>query len=276
MPTVAELSAPYANFMISPRTGADVCTVCFNLTDGYDHCYACAHGGQWLDVVAPISYSIAGEQLHHALASYKRLSGPAARYFALGLAAVLWRHLASHERCIARAAGVDRFQVVTAVPSSDPAREQSGPLEQLIAEHVGPVQGRFERLLRRSGATVQPHRFSPDRYGAIASQSGRSVLLIDDTWTTGANAQSAAAALKAAGAGAVAALVIGRHVNRGWRGNDRHLRTLPEVFDWERCTLCAGPAPTPDDRAPAPGFSATSQQAPGASSPTPPPAVRAR
>ena len=93
MPTVAALSAPYGNFMLGPRSGPDVCSACFNLTDGYGRCYACAHGGRWLDAMAPISYSVSGEQLHHALASYKRLSGPGARHFALGLAAVLWRHL---------------------------------------------------------------------------------------------------------------------------------------------------------------------------------------
>ena len=64
------------------------------------------------------------------------------------------------------------------------------------------------------------------------------MLLIDDTWTTGANAQSAAAALKDAGAGTVAAVVIGRHLNRDWHENDLRLRALGESFDWEHCALC--------------------------------------
>ena len=64
------------------------------------------------------------------------------------------------------------------------------------------------------------------------------MLLIDDTWTTGANAQSAAAALKAAGAGPVAAVVIGRHLNRKWHQNDRRLRGITRPFDWGRCALC--------------------------------------
>ena len=72
MPTVAELTAPYGNVLLAPRPGPGVCETCFNLTDGYERCYACAHGGRWLDAVVPISYSVAGEQLHHALASYKR------------------------------------------------------------------------------------------------------------------------------------------------------------------------------------------------------------
>ena len=67
------------------------------------------------------------------------------------------------------------------------------------------------------------------------------MLLIDDTWTTGASAQSAAAALKAAGAGPVAAVVIGRHLNREWHENDRRLRGITRPFDWSRCALCGDP-----------------------------------
>ena len=65
------------------------------------------------------------------------------------------------------------------------------------------------------------------------------MLLIDDTWTTGASAQSAAAALKAAGAGATASIVIGRHLNREWHENDRRIRGIARPFDWSRCALCA-------------------------------------
>ena len=59
------------------------------------------------------------------------------------------------------------------------------------------------------------------------------MLLIDDTWTTGASAQSAAAALKQAGAATVAAVVIGRHLNRDWHENDRRIRGIAQPFDWE-------------------------------------------
>jgi hypothetical protein len=196
-----------------------------------------------LDAVAPISYSVAHEQLHHALAAYKRLSGEVADRLRLQLAAVIWRHLALHESCIAAAAGIDGpFALVTAVPSGEPAREQSHPLRWIVGEVVGPTRDRYERLLRPSQVAVVPRTFDPAKFAALRSLDAESVLLIDDTWTSGANAQSAAAALKSAGAGAVAVLVIGRHVNRGWRDNDRILRALPSPFDWTVCPLCAGPS----------------------------------
>jgi orotate phosphoribosyltransferase len=84
---------------------------------------------------------------------------------------------------------------------------------------------------------VVPRRFDARRFEAVRTLNGEGVLLIDDTWTTGASAQSAAAALKAAGAGPVGAAVIGRHVNRNWHDNDRQLDALP--FDWSQCGLCA-------------------------------------
>jgi len=238
MATVSELSSPYANFMFGPRCGPGVCETCFNFTRGYARCYACANSPQWLAAVAPISYSVSTEQLHHALMVYKRLTGEIARRVGVQLAAVLWRHLAAHERCIANAAGVERFELVTTVPSGARERDERQPLRQIVGEVVGPTRERYIRLLRRSDREVAERSFDEHKFEALGSLDGQAVLLIDDTWTTGASAQSAAAALRNAGSGTIAALVIGRHVNRDWHENDRRLRELRQPFDWGRCALC--------------------------------------
>jgi predicted amidophosphoribosyltransferase len=239
MPSVPELVALCENFMLSPRHGPGVCATCFNFTDGHELCYACAHQPSALDAVAPISYSVAHEQLHHALGSYKRLTGEVAKRLTLQLAAVLWRYLDAHEPCVARAAGVDAFEIVTTVPSGDRRRDDHHPLRWVVAAIVGPTRDRHERLLERTSAEVDPRAVSPNKFGAVRQLRSEPVLLIDDTWTTGANARSAATALRAAGAGPVAAIVIGRHVNRDWHENDRHLRALERPFDWTHCALCA-------------------------------------
>lgn len=244
MPTVGELTALYENFMLGPRAGPSVCSTCFNFTAGYTRCYACAHGESWLDSVTPISYSVAREQLHHALASYKRLGGEVARRLSAELAAVLWRFLSDHERCLAEAAGTDGFQLVTTVPSSDRQRDEHHPLRRIVDGLVGPTRERHQRILRRSEIEIHPRAFSAEKYVPTRRLHGQSILLVDDTWTTGANAQSAAAALKAAGAGPVGTVVIGRHLNREWRENDRRLRGIGRPFDWSRCALCAGPGAT--------------------------------
>jgi predicted amidophosphoribosyltransferase len=228
--------------MLSPRPGPDVCGICFNFTAGYSRCYACAHGETWLDVVAPISYSVAREQLHHALASYKRLTGEIARRLGAELAAVLWRYLVQHEQCVARAAGTEAFELVTTVPSGDRGRDERHPLRRIVGEIVGPTRTRHERLLERSQLEVAPREFDREKFRTARALNGEAVLLIDDTWTTGSNAQSAAAALKSAGAGPVAAVVIGRHLNREWHENDRRLRGITRPFDWDRCALCSATA----------------------------------
>lgn len=241
MPTVAELTAVYGNFMLSPRRGPGVCSICFNFTEGYSRCYACTHAEPWLDVVSPISYSVAREQLHHALASYKRLSGNVAGRLRAELAAVLWRYLAVHEPCVASAAGAQAFQLVTSVPSGQRQRDAHHPLRRIVGELVGPTRGRHERLLERSEVPTPPREFHRGKFRATRALQGETVLMIDDTWTTGASAQSAAATLKAAGAGSIAAVVIGRHLNRDWHENDRRLRGLIRPFDWSACALCADP-----------------------------------
>ena len=249
MPRVRELTALYENFMLSPRAGPSVCATCFNLTDGYRRCYACANQEAVIDAVGPISYSVAHEQLHHALASYKRLRGEVARRIGIQLAAVLWRYLDAHEPCAARAVGADSFPIVTTVPSGDRQRDDRHPLRWIVADLVGPTRDRYERLLTRSATDVDPRAFDAGKYVALRELGGESVLLIDDTWTTGANAQSAAAALRAAGAGPIAAVVIGRHVNRGWRDNDARLGALERPFDWRRCVRCAEATDAPELRA---------------------------
>ena len=239
MATVAELSAPYGNFLLAPRAGAGVCTTCFNLTDGYTRCWTCVHGGDGIALVAPISYSIAGEQLHHVLAAYKRSTAAWARPLSDELAAVLWRFLARHEPCLARRVGISGFPLVTVVPSGDPARARPHPMERIVSETVAPTRGRWLPLLRRTGATVGRREFSRDRFAAERRLHGEPVLLLDDMWTTGASAQSAAATLTDAGAGPIVAVVIGRHLHRHWGENDRRLRRLPAPYDWHRCPYCA-------------------------------------
>src|SRR5436305_3848394 len=160
MPRVSDLTALYESFLDGPRAAESVCTTCFNFTDGYHRCYACAHNEAWLDAVAPISYSPAHEQLNHVLATYKRQTGAVANRFAVDLAALLWRYLSRHERCLARAAETKAFTVVTTVPSGSPQRDREHPLRRIVGELSAPTRPRHERLLKRSPVDAATHSFS--------------------------------------------------------------------------------------------------------------------
>jgi hypothetical protein len=74
--------------------------------------------------------------------------------------------------------------------------------------------------------------------------AGKSVLLLDDTWTTGGHAQSASYALLGASARAVALVVIGRHFRPDYepvQGSGESwaslLSGLPDSFDWNDCAV---------------------------------------
>lgn len=176
-------------------------------------------------------------QLHTALAQYKRRQGRVAGTLQLQLAAVLWRFLRAHESCLANHAGVERFELVTALPSGDQVRDVAHPLPRIVGELVGDTHDRYRRLLARSGTAVAARTVDPGKFNPTQDLAGEAVLLIDDTWASGASVQSAAGALKIAGAGPVAVLVIGRHVNPEYGDNAARLRTLTRGFDWDRCAV---------------------------------------
>jgi predicted amidophosphoribosyltransferase len=239
MATVTELSDPYANFMLNPLppTAADVCSVCLTFTEGFGTCFACGHHARFADAVLPISYSVAFGQLHTALRQYKRGHQRAQRQFQPQLAAVLWRFIALHESCLARRVHVDGFDLVTTVPSSSQERDEHHPLRRVVGEVIAPTRKRYQRLLMRSGTPVADRTVDAGKYSPTADLRAESILLIDDTWASGANVQSAAGALKTAGAGAVGVIVIGRHVKDDFRGNAERLKSLSQPFEWEQCAL---------------------------------------
>jgi predicted amidophosphoribosyltransferase len=242
--TVEEASDAYANAMRNPaarRPG--VCPVCRTFHDpDFQTCVACYGQPNKLDALAPITYSVHAGQMHDALRGYKDDSRRDVRRFhAVRLTAILWRFLESHERCIAAAAGVDGFDLVATVPSKSSERdEQRTHLRTIVGTWCHPTADRWQRVLRPADPPVPGRLFSEERYAADAVAAGRRVLLIDDTRTTGGAMQSAAAALRQAGARAVAGVVIGRHLHLDFEWDSEstltEYRKLP-LFDWTTCAV---------------------------------------
>lgn len=237
-PVVFELTEPYENFMRNPRPSdtLGVCKTCFAFTEGHEQCYRCSQSPSRLDACSPITYSIHTEQMHNSLSQYKRSFDVAARKRTqLEVAAVLYRFLDQHEKCLARSAQTEGFDVVTIVPSGSHESKTTHPLERLVGAVVPATRDRYRPLLERTDVEVPPRTFSTSKYEAIERLDGKSVLLVDDTWTTGSSAQSAASALKDSGAVTVGAVVIGRHVHRTFADHGRRLGQLPSIFDWGTC-----------------------------------------
>jgi hypothetical protein len=249
VPTVGELTAPYGNYLIPVRAiGPGVCSVCRTaVLGGYPRCWQCNEAIRRLsataDAVGVIALAVKGEQLAFELSSYKNSKSPVARErMTLGLAAVLWRWLASHERCIAAAAGTHSFDIVTVVPSTK-GRTGLHPLQHMVGQLIGPTRDRFVDLLSASPAAAQDRVPDVGRWRSSPLQ-GESVLLIDDTWTTGSGVQSAAARLKENGASRVAIVEIGRHSSTVQTTEDyreaakeyyRQAKAVP--WSWDSCCL---------------------------------------
>ncbi|MFI7298128.1 hypothetical protein [Streptomyces sp. NPDC050121] len=243
MATVGELSDRYANFLVHPLLpGTGVCKVCRGTANaGYPTCRQCQQAGAILgaglaDAVVPVSLALKGEQYANELWRYKNATGPQRQYFRMGLAAVLWRFLAAHESCIANHCAVPGFGIVTTVPST--SGRDAHPLRTMTAETVGATRDRYRDLLTpEPNAAALGRTPSRARYRSTALW-GEDVLLIDDTWASGNHAQSASAALKAAGAGSVAIVVLGRHLNISF-GDTATLVEQARLrkFSWETCAL---------------------------------------
>lgn len=224
--------------------GVDTCRVCHGAVyDPYSICYACnqalsALGDGVADVVSFVSLAPAGEQFARELYTYKKESVPPAIRGPrlIGLAAVLWKWLSIHERCLCHQLGVSQFDIVTSVPST--SGRASHPLEELVSGIVGGTESRYEGLLKVQRTDLGQREQAPDRYVATRSLKNTRVLVVDDTWTTGAHAQSASTALKAAGADAVGVVVLGRWFNTEYRDNKQWLaHKRSKSWDWQVCCL---------------------------------------
>ncbi len=106
--------------------------------------------------------------------------------------------------------------------------------------------GRFDRpwkerelpLLRPGPVPLREGRADPDGFTVTEPVAGRRVLLVDDALVTGARLQSAAAALRAAGATVVAGVVLGRLILPGSAAAQRlWRRQRAREFTFEACCL---------------------------------------
>ena len=70
------------------------------------------------------------------------------------------------------------------------------------------------------------------------------VLLVDDTWTSGSKAQSAALAVRSAGASSVSLLVVARWCRHDWPDHRPVLDRFTDPYDTAVCPVSGGDCPT--------------------------------
>ena len=241
--TVADFTDPYVSTLTPPPpVGAGVCDVCHGAPNpGWVRCFSCSQTiGQVsnpVTIVVPISlYEVPG-QLHHVLRHYKDgYTDEERAQLRLRVAALLWRFLAGHGDHIAATAG-SGWDLITSVPSSG-NRVGQHPLERAITL-AAPLAATYAPTLARGSGTLSHNQASDDGYRVIRDVAGANLLLLDDTFTTGARIQSAASGLTLAGANVVAAVPIGRVVNPAYNEPTKELweNARSTKFDFDRCCL---------------------------------------
>jgi hypothetical protein len=120
------------------------------------------------------------------------------------------------------AQAVSPVEVITHVPSTNnsPGRDRRALASALDSalSHISDIAP-HQRLLESSdNSTGSSRTISPDRFSVTdpAEIAGRHVLLVEDTWVTGASVQSAAVSLHRAGAHQVTVMCIARMLKAKW------------------------------------------------------------
>ena len=232
MPSVHEVSEPLAGLCRPvPAPGPGVCVVCRGCArPEFSTCYSCARVTAQVrrpcHRVVPLSlYAIPGG-LHATLRGYKDgESGADRRRYAALVVSLLARFLFDHGDCLGscRAGGWD---FITTVPSTN----RDGPHPLASALRLVPwLAAQHQETLVRGTAAMAHNVASDDGFVVRSGVRGARVLVVDDTFTTGARVQSAASALQLAGARVVAAVPIGRVVDP--------CCSEQAPFDFGRCCL---------------------------------------
>lgn len=230
--TPAELADSWARHLVPPpAAGLEVCPVCHSWKGlGFAVCSSC-NSTAWVagavQRIVPVTLwetgSVAGRLLHQ----YKDAESPRRQE----MAALLYRFLSIHLACLSNGAP---FDLVTHVPSK--SGRLPHPLGLILDEIFG---DRHQTLLTLGPGAAHIARNTTVRDGFTASQaaSGRTVLLVEDTFTSGATLQSASVALTSAGATVHTALVMGRKITPEFCSEARSLwdTAVTAGFDWGRC-----------------------------------------
>ena len=205
-----------------PAPGPGVCLVCCGpAARGPALCFACRSVARQLGVplapVVPVRVCPLPSPLYAVLMGYKESPvGEARHRYASMVRALLDAFLAVHTPCVAAAAG---GPIRLAVPVPSTARPGGSPLAGVrgLAEDVGRRMdgARWSPCALRRGDAPVGHMWPDARAFTVTPEArpevaGERCLLLDDTYVSGARAQSAAAVLRRAGAMAVVIVALGR------------------------------------------------------------------
>ncbi len=208
---VEDLAATVAAEIVPPDLkGPNVCTVCRSWTAAeQESCHNCTAIEGTLGQVLPVdvtSLYCKPSPMRDWLTLYKPNEEALRPEFGTRLAEMLDQRLAT------ASSDWQRLDLALVVPST--SRPPPHPLEAVVRPVIVKRLGiTLTRRLARGSGELGHNRPSRTAFTVSGTVRGLRILLVDDVYTTGARAQSAAFALMQAGAAAVHILVLGRRIN---------------------------------------------------------------
>ena len=182
-----------------------------------------------LDQLGLLTYAFPGHQTEKVMFGYKaRVPAPAnTQAVAMGMAYAIHRHWPCIERA-GPSGGITNWAIVPSLRQTD----RPHPLRAIVSRHFSTD---IEIAVNTAIGATTSRGFHPDSY-VVPLLDGAAVLLMDDTWTTGAHMHSLARALKTAGARSVTGLVMARWLDPTWRySKDFIQRGLVNDYDPDLC-----------------------------------------
>jgi hypothetical protein len=239
MATISELALALSGVCTSvPPSGDGVCRICHGCPNpGWHTCWSCdsvtSQISRPCELVVPISLYEIPSQLHHVLRHYKSNRFPELHdRFGAQVASLLSYFLSTNGECVEGFAG-GPWDVITTVPSSGDRGGQH-PLVTAMNRVVS-LREQSETLLTRGDVAIDHRTASDDGYRTIRPLDGERILLVDDTYTSGSRAQSAASRLSLDGGEVVAIVPLGRVINPSFNETVaeywRRQRRIPFTFD---------------------------------------------
>ncbi|HME46546.1 amidophosphoribosyltransferase [Mycobacterium sp.] len=240
------LRASAGGYLRNPvRAPGITCAVCATPVDGFAWCWRCRQDRRipgLADLVVPLTYAIGGTQSATLLWHYK--DDPVRKVreqHTLILNWLLYLAISLHERCVAAVVGSPVSLRMT-IPSLS-GRTGLHPFSAL-AQWMKAISGSI--VLAPAPGAICDRIVSGDKFAVEpdAPLDGQHVLLLDDTWTTGSNAQSAALAVRRAGAAAVSVMVVGRWLSPNYGNTARFIKEyLHNDYDTGICPVTGGRCP---------------------------------
>lgn len=220
----------YRDAVVPGQLRASLCELCRTPTgDQYRFCFKCHDSFARPNAAGFACYAIGGDQSGTDMRRYKAFP-PGAQ--ALDNIRLLLEHCVNHLGCAGRlvGAGIDAVAVVPSRTHYAPGAPS--PLQFLCTRILPRYLRRID--LRPAPGSTSDRRVHTDAFTAPECRDLSHVLVVDDTWASGATMLSAVTTIQARGAQFTSTLALARWLNPQYSLTHELIVNVERVDDWKK------------------------------------------